>query len=129
MPERGGTKRDRQTAAGKPDAEGARGEALTAGYLEQQGYTVQERNYRCRSGEIDLIVRQGSALAFVEVKTRTSTARGEPREYVTAAKQRRLRSAAMHYLMLHPEAENLRLRFDVAEVIGETVRYTENAFE
>ena len=118
-------------AAGASDAgaEGARGEALAASYLEARDYTVLERNYRCRSGEIDLIARRGSRLAFVEVKTRKNTLRGEPREFVTAAKQCRLHKAALHYLMCHPEAENLLLRFDVAEIIGNAIRYTEDAFE
>ena len=110
-------------------SEGARGEALAADYLKSRGFTVLEQNYRCRSGEIDLVAQQGNRLVFVEVKTRKSTLYGEPKEFVNPAKQRRLRSAAMHYLMSHPVAENLLLRFDVAEVIGETLRYTEDAFE
>lgn len=121
--------RKKRTAGASAGTEGARGEALAAAYVEERGYTVLEKNYRCRTGEIDLIARQGSSLAFVEVKTRKNALRGQPREYVTATKQRRLRSAAMHYLMCNPEAENLLLRFDVAEIIGEQVRYTENAFE
>ena len=123
------TDRKKKPAGASAGTEGARGEALAAAYLEQRGYTVLERNYRCRTGEIDLIARQGNRLAFVEVKTRKNALRGEPREYVTAAKQRRLHSAAMHYLMCHPEAENLLMRFDVAEILGDALRYTEDAFE
>ena len=123
------TDRKKKSAGASAGTEGARGEALAAAYLEQRGYTVLERNYRCRTGEIDLIARQGNRLAFVEVKTRKNALRGEPREYVTAAKQRRLHSAAMHYLMCHPEAENLLLRFDVAEILGDALRYNEDAFE
>ena len=119
----------KRPAGASAGTEGARGEALAAAYLEQRGYTVLERNYRCRTGEIDLIARQGNCLTFVEVKTRKNALRGEPREYVTAAKQRRLHSAAMHYLMCHPEAESLLLRFDVAEILGDALRYNEDAFE
>ena len=122
-------KMKKPAGASSAGAEGARGEALAAAYLEAREYIVLERNYRCRSGEIDLIAQRGNRLVFVEVKTRKNALHGEPREYVTAAKQRRLHSAAMYYLMCHPEAENLLLRFDVAEIIGDNLRYTEDAFE
>lgn len=95
---------------------GARGEALAADYLEKNGYRILDRNYRCRMGEIDLVARKENTLAFVEVKLRKNTSYGEAREFVTASKQHKLIMAARHYLMTHPWAEEMTLRFDVVEI-------------
>lgn len=72
-------------------AEGTWGEALAADYLRQRGYRLAAHSYQCRFGEIDLIAWDGEILCFVEVKTRTNTDMALPREYVTPAKQRRLK--------------------------------------
>ena len=70
---------------------GDRGEAAVADALERRGCAILERQYRCRWGEIDLIVRDPEGvLCFVEVKTRSTRAIAAPREAVTAAKQRRI---------------------------------------
>lgn len=68
-------------------SEGVWGEALVADYLREKGYKLAAHSYRCRFGEIDLIAWDKSVLCFVEVKTRTNTQMGLPREYVTAGKQ------------------------------------------
>ena len=95
---------------------GNRGEDVVAAALERRGYRVLERQYRCRWGEIDLIVWDpAGVLCFVEVKSRTETRFSAPREAVTPAQQRRLRSAASWYLARTGLAEN-PCRFDVAEV-------------
>lgn len=80
-------------------ATGARGEALAAEYLRRVGYTILGANWRCRSGEIDIIARDGPALVFVEVRTRTSAELGSAEESVTAVKQRRLAQLAQTYLL------------------------------
>ncbi|MBQ9663205.1 MAG: YraN family protein [Oscillospiraceae bacterium] len=95
---------------------GAWGEQQAALYLQQQGYRIAARNYRCRMGEIDLIAQKDETLAFVEVKLRKDACHGEAREFVTASKQQKLILAARYYIMSHPQAEELSLRFDVAEV-------------
>ena len=110
---------------------GLLGEQLAAAYLERRGMRLAERRYRCRFGEIDLVAWDGDTLCFVEVKTRTSCAVGLPREYVTAKKQEKLRSAALLYLS--ERGLDCPARFDVAEVYlkaGRKVRidYMENAF-
>ena len=81
---------------GRP--EGTWGEALAADYLRQRGYRLAAHSYQCRFGEIDLIAWDGDILCFVEVKTRTNTDMALPREYVTPAKQRRLKKTALYYL-------------------------------
>lgn len=72
-------------------AEGTWGEALAAEYLQKHGYKLAAHGYQCRFGEIDLIAWDGDILCFVEVKTRTNLQMGLPREYVTPAKQRRIK--------------------------------------
>lgn len=98
-------------------AHGARGEALAAVYYERGGYLVLERNFRTRQGEIDVIAQKENTLVFAEVKTRKERAIAQPREFVTAQKQRRLILAARRYLLLHPQWAECFLRFDVLEVI------------
>ena len=61
-------------------AEGSWGEALAADYLRQRGFRLAAHSYHCRFGEIDLIAWDGDILCFVEVKTRTNTDMGLPRE-------------------------------------------------
>jgi len=77
---------------------GQLGEDLAAEHLQALGYVILERNYRCRSGEIDIIARDGGRLAFVEVRARRGTAFGTPEESVTPTKQARLATVARHYL-------------------------------
>jgi len=78
---------------------GAAAEALAARFLTARGLAVVDRNYRCRAGEIDLIVRDGRTLVFVEVRLRRNQAFGGAAESITATKRRRLRLAAQHYLL------------------------------
>jgi putative endonuclease len=111
---------------------GNSGETAVALELLGRGYTVTERQWRCRYGEIDLIVRdEKNMLCFVEVKLRTDLTHGLPREYVSPSKQRKIRQAASMYMSLHDLDESAR--FDVAEVYREPgglrVVYLENAFE
>ena len=94
---------------------GRLGEQLTAEYLEEKGYEIVERNFKCRFGEIDVIAQNDRYLAFVEVKTRRMDGMYAPREAVTAAKRQRLIRTAAHYLISR-SAEG-QPRFDVVEVI------------
>lgn len=77
---------------------GAAAEALAAEFLEVRGLTIVARNYRCRGGEIDVIASDGETLIFVEVRLRSDAAFGGAAESITAAKRKRLRFAAAHYL-------------------------------
>ena len=94
---------------------GARGEELAARWYEGRGYTVLHRNWRCREGELDLVLGRADTVVFCEVKTRASTAFGVPAEAVTALKQQRLRRLAMRWLAERPAGSGWAdLRFDVA---------------
>ena len=90
------------------------GEERAARYLRRKGYRIVERNYRCRQGEIDIIAERREFLVFVEVKLRKDERFAEAREFVTAAKQRRILAAAQLWLAQH-ESER-QPRFDVIEV-------------
>ena len=113
---------------------GDRGEAAVAAALERRGWTVLERQYRCRWGEIDLIARTPEGiLCFVEVKTRSPGAIAPPREAVTPSKRRKLRDAASWYLAR--TGLDCPCRFDVAEVCPadsggrRQINYIAGAFE
>lgn len=93
---------------------GSWGETVAAAYLRRKRYTVLDCNYRCRFGEIDLIVQNRKFLVFVEVKLRKSDAFAEAREFVTAAKQERIMKTAMLWMQSHPT--ELQPRFDVIEI-------------
>lgn len=77
---------------------GQLGEMLAATELEQRGYTILARNWRCRYGELDLVARDGDTLAAIEVRTRRSQTYGTPEESLTTAKQTRLAAAAQTYV-------------------------------
>lgn len=77
---------------------GVAAEALAERFLVEQGLTIVQRNYRCRGGEIDLVAHDGATLVFVEVRLRGNRDFGTAAESITAAKLRRLRFAARHYL-------------------------------
>ena len=77
---------------------GTQGERIAAAHLESLGLVVEDRNYRTRFGEVDLIARDGEERVFVEVRTKRSTAFGTPEESLTPRKQARLIQAAEEYL-------------------------------
>jgi putative endonuclease len=87
---------------------GRRGERRAAWFYRFRGYRVVARNLRFRHGEIDLVVRRGRTLAFVEVKTRQSTAAGEGFEAVDRAKQLQLVRLASEYLARFPHRGTIR---------------------
>ena len=89
---------------------GNRAEGAAALWLGCKGYRIVARRFSCRTGEIDLIARRGSVLAFIEVKYRATTA--DAAQAITAAKRRRIISAAHAWLAAHPRDNNLSCRFD-----------------
>ena len=97
---------------------GLQGECIAARYLVRRGMEVIAQNWRCRSGEVDIVAREGDGeVALVEVKTRLNLD-GDPQSMpelaVDGAKQRRYRKIALVYLMGHPEVQ--RMRFDVIAI-------------
>ena len=77
---------------------GSEAERFARTFLEQQGLIFVMQNYRCRSGEIDLVMQDGDELVFVEVKYRSKSQHGSAIEYFHASKKRKFESAVMHYM-------------------------------
>ncbi len=113
--------------------QGDQAEQAAADYLEQHGLTLLERNYRCRSGEIDLIMRDNAYLVFIEVRYRQHTGYGGAAASVDRRKQQKLLLAAQYWLQQR-QAGNRPCRFDVVAVMpgkGGSLTYDwiKNAFE
>jgi putative endonuclease len=106
---------------------GAGGEEAVAAWYVDHGYEVVERNWRCRAGELDLILRRNRTFVFCEVKTRTSDAFGAPVEAVSRSKQVRLRHLAARWLEEAPMRPT-EIRFDVASVLRGEIEVLEGAF-
>ena len=93
---------------------GAWGETLAAEYLKKKRFSLIAAGYRCRFGEIDLIMQDRKNLLFVEVKVRKSDSYAKAYEYVDHRKQDRIRTTASLYLSQNPT--NLQPRFDIIEI-------------
>ena len=122
---------------------GKRGEDLAAAHMEEKGYTMLERNFECKLGEIDIVAVDQNAdiLVFAEVKTRRSLSYGNPSLAVISKKKMHIRNSAMIYLL--GNEENLRnkglinteteYRFDVISVLFEQgkreIEHIEGAFQ
>lgn len=109
---------------------GSRYEEQAAVFLEKQGFKILEHNFRCRSGEIDLIGRDGSFLAFIEVKYRKTVGCGEPAAAVDYRKQKRICDTARYYLLTHGygSGDGISCRFDVVTILDEEISVIKDAF-
>jgi putative endonuclease len=111
---------------------GGRGEEAAAAFLKKNGYEIVAANWRAAGAEIDLVASRNGTLCFVEVKTRASRDHGEPAEFVTPTKQRRIIRAAKLFIARRPWRD-WPVRFDVITVTGDgstgDVDHMENAFE
>ena len=95
---------------------GRRGEDAAVSFLAAQQYVILDRNWRCRTGEIDVVAKHGDNLVFVEVKTRSSLRFGHPFEAVTPTKLARLRSLSAMWREAHPLTTGSS-RIDVISVV------------
>lgn len=97
-------------------------------FLEDNGLRLLARNYRCRFGEIDLVMQDGDALVFVEVRLRRSVSFGGGLTSVDGAKRNRLIATAHHYLQAR--ARSTPARFDVIAIDSdERIKWVRNAFD
>ena len=87
-------------------------------HLDRSGFTIVERNFRTRGGEIDIVARKGDVLVFVEVRSREVPDFGTPEESVTPAKRRRIVATARQYLSNVPPSSWREARFDVIAIEG-----------
>lgn len=95
---------------------GKTGEQIARRYFISRGCVILDQNIYYREGEIDLIIRDGEEIVFVEVKTRTSLEHGWGREAMTSLKREHMRSAIDKYLSDHHELNSVEIRADLVEV-------------
>jgi putative endonuclease len=95
---------------------GERGETIAAAYLKGQKFTIIERNFRCKAGEVDIIARDANSFVFVEVKTRRNLSFGPPQLALTPFKQRQISKAALTWLA-KKKLFGANARFDVIAIL------------
>lgn len=110
---------------------GQRGERRAERFLARQGLRTVARNWQCRHGEIDLVMRDGGTLVFVEVRLRTPRGFADGAASVDGFKQRRLVQAASMYLADHAGWADAPCRFDVVSIEGDTdeIGWIRDAFD
>ena len=112
---------------------GRQAELLGSRYLKAKGLSVVSRNYRSKSGEIDIIAKDGNTTVFVEVRYRAGQHFGLAQETVDARKQAKLAKTALHYMHNHPGSHNAPMRFDVLAINGDlatnNINWIRDAFE
>ena len=109
---------------------GKKGEALATNYLKNKGYKIIANNYKTKIGEIDIIAEINNTIVFVEVKTRISSAFGDPLEAINYQKQRKIRNVATYFLK-SKGLYDTNCRFDAIAILGDdeaSIRHIENAF-
>jgi putative endonuclease len=137
-----GNAQSKSNARPKDNAKSLRGTAAereAENYLLSRGLTLLQRNYRCKAGEIDLVMRDEQVCVFVEVRYRKHTKFGSPAETVDYFKQQKLRRTAQYFLQSQRLLDKVPCRFDVVSVThpgntngGEamqlTIDWIDNAF-
>ncbi|OGL41716.1 MAG: YraN family protein [Candidatus Schekmanbacteria bacterium RBG_16_38_11] len=110
---------------------GNKGEDLACKFLEKNGYKIIERNYRNRTGEIDIIARDKDDMVFIEIKTKLSKDFAQPELSVNPSKQKKIVKTALVYLM-EKNINKTGCRFDVVGITGEKentkIELIKNAF-
>lgn len=107
--------------------EGISGEELAIEYLKKQGLKVVEQNVRMTVGEIDVVCYDGDVLVFVEVKTRSTLAFGDPLEAIDRRKVQKYRKMAEEYIVRHRLFDK-DVRFDAVGIVGNSINYVPDAF-
>jgi len=111
---------------------GKKGEELALRFLKKKGYRIIEKNYVCKMGEMDIIAKEKDILAFIEVKTRTSTTFGPPQLAVNPKKQSQMSKVALNFLK-EKKLEDTKARFDVVAILlglkGAEIELIKDAFD
>lgn len=108
---------------------GARQEQIAAEYLKEREYQILECNFRCRTGEIDVIAKDKDCLVFVEVKFRKTPSMGLPEEAVDYSKMKRISHTARFYLLKNHIPFDTPCRFDVVTILDQDISLIQNAFD
>lgn len=110
-------------------AVGNRYEQEASDYLSKNGYEIISHNFRCRTGEIDLVARNEGYLCFIEVKYRSSTYNGFPAEAVNSRKMKKIILTAEYYMLVNHLPQTTPCRFDVVVILDREFSLIKNAFE
>ena len=125
--------RNRFRAGSPTQHKGSYWEKRADSFLRRNGLNTLERNFNCRSGEIDLVMDDGESIVFVEVRFRNNIGYGSGAETVTRQKQARLTRAAQYFLCKNPRLSQMPCRFDVISIAedkgGQDVNWIRNAFD
>lgn len=114
-PRKDGARKKSRRRSGHNKELGRKGEDAAVRFLERRGYDIVERNWTCFAGEADIIARDGEAVVFVEVKTRTGSSNGLPAEAVTKNKRERYEKIACAFLADY-DVVDVPVRFDVVSI-------------
>lgn len=106
---------------------GATSEARAVDLLLRRGYEIVERNYRCKTGELDIVARDGPTLVFVEVRSRADHEHGSALEMVGHSKRRKVARVAHSYLA-HRRPRFEEARFDVVAITGDEIALVKDAW-
>lgn len=106
---------------------GSAAEARAVELLVRRGYQIVERNFRCKTGELDVVARDGEVLVFVEVRSRADGEHGHAAESVNVRKQRQVARVAMHYIGLR-DPMFAKSRFDVVAITGDEIVLIQDAW-
>ena len=104
---------------------GNAGENLATEYLQKQGYTILEKNFNCKQGEIDIIAKDKNEIVFIEVKSRSNIVFGLPSEAVTKQKMKHILKTARYFLYKN-KMINEYIRFDVVEILIKSGKFNIN---
>ncbi len=96
---------------------GREGEEEAVKFIKKQGYRILQTNFKTKSGEIDIIAEDKKVVAFIEVKTRSTTEYGSPLSAVTPSKQKKIAQVANQFLIRH-KVENRECRFDIVAILA-----------
>ena len=107
---------------------GRLGEKKAEKFLKRKRYKIIEKNYKTKFAECDLIALYANLLVFIEVKTRSSVAYGNPADAVDFNKQKKYVKLAEYFLACNNEYKNFAVRFDVIEILNDEINHIEGAF-
>ncbi|MBR3863540.1 MAG: YraN family protein [Clostridia bacterium] len=107
---------------------GRLGEKKAEKFLKRKRYKIIEKNYKTKFAECDLIALYANLLVFIEVKTRSSVAYGNPADAVDFNKQKKYVKLAEYFLACNNEYKNHSVRFDVIEILNDEINHIEGAF-
>ncbi len=108
---------------------GSRYEDTACRFLTEQGYTILEKNFQCKIGEIDIIAKSEGYLCFIEVKYRSSSEFGFPSEAVDNRKRRKIVYTAISYMNYRKYLPDTPCRFDIVVILKDRYTLIKNAFE